>query len=347
MPTAAELLEGEVLDGGWEVVEELEPPPQATGGRFSVGYLVESEDGRNGYLKALDFSEAFQAADPARQIELVTERFNFERDVLEKCRARGMTRVVLALAEGKTEIPNATKGPKIVQYLIFELADGDVRTNLDDGDRYELTWIFRALHDIAVGLNQLHTAGIAHQDLKPSNVLVFQDEEARKLADFGRAAYRDHDPPHQDLTVAGDRSYAPPELLYGHVDPEWDRRRFGCDAYLLGSMAVFFFTGQGMTALLNAELAPEHRWRPWNGPYEEVLPYVREAFNSVMSMVESRMTEKLATDLMPSIRYLCDPDPDRRGHPRNHGRGANQYGLQRFVTRFDLLANRAYAGYYG
>ena len=44
----------------------------------------------------------------------------------------------------------------------------------------------RTLHHIAVGLQQLHGEGIAHQDLKPSNVLFFETFGA-KLADLGCA----------------------------------------------------------------------------------------------------------------------------------------------------------------
>ena len=43
--SAAYNLEGRMLDGGWKVVRLLVRPLGATGGNFSVGYLVESADG--------------------------------------------------------------------------------------------------------------------------------------------------------------------------------------------------------------------------------------------------------------------------------------------------------------
>ena len=79
--------------------------------------------------------------------------------------------------------------------------------------------VSRSLHHIAVGLQQIHGQGIAHQDLKPSNVLVFNGNNS-KIGDFGRSAYKGHIPPHENNNVAGDLTYAPPELLYGYVDPD-------------------------------------------------------------------------------------------------------------------------------
>src|ERR687892_267014 len=59
---------------------------------------------------------------------------------------------------------------------------------------------------------------------KPSNVLLFDGDES-KLGDLGRAAAQGYEPPHEDSYIAGDQTYAPPELLYHHMDPEWSRRR--------------------------------------------------------------------------------------------------------------------------
>jgi hypothetical protein len=49
----AKCLKGLTLDGGWEVIDMVKVPPHATGGCFSVGYLVEDGSGKQGYLKAL------------------------------------------------------------------------------------------------------------------------------------------------------------------------------------------------------------------------------------------------------------------------------------------------------
>src|SRR5688500_2118674 len=85
---------GAKLAGGWTVTKKLERPPNATGGQFSAGYEVENEDGRRGFLKALDFSAAFDNPDPARELQAMTTAFNFERDLLERCKAKRLDKVV-------------------------------------------------------------------------------------------------------------------------------------------------------------------------------------------------------------------------------------------------------------
>ena len=102
--TPAELLLGKTLDEGWRVIEKLPLLPTATGGIFSVGYVVQALDGTRGFLKALDFTKAIGATDPAEAMKSVTAAFLFERDVLERCKNSRMDRVVLAIAEGKTNV---------------------------------------------------------------------------------------------------------------------------------------------------------------------------------------------------------------------------------------------------
>ena len=54
-------LKGLDLDDGWTVVEAVKRKPNATGGCFSVGYLVARENGDRGFMKALDYTWAFRA----------------------------------------------------------------------------------------------------------------------------------------------------------------------------------------------------------------------------------------------------------------------------------------------
>lgn len=335
--TPAQQLEGKVLDGGWVVGKMVDISPGTTGGHFSSGYLVESRNGRKAFLKALDYSKALRSADPARALQSLTEAFNFERDMLEMCKDRRLDRVVRSITSGKAEVGGAQGG--VVQYLIFELADNDVRKHLDTSARFDLAWALRSLHHMATGLLQLHRIGIAHQDLKPSNVLIF--DKTSKVSDLGSAAHSGFIPT-EDLTIPGDDSYAPPELLYKYCHPEWNVRRFGCDAYLLGSMAVFFFTRMSMTSLIVAEMHEQHKWYNWTGTYKEVLPYVREAFGVALQHISGQVPPQLRGEVVEIIRQLCEPDPDLRGHPRGRTRGP--LTLERYVSKFNVLASKAEGG---
>ena len=208
-----ELLEGIALKNEWKAVKRLERSESSSGGAFSCGYLAERSNGEHGYLKALDFfSRLSEKEDPARILAPLLDAFNFERDLLNKCRNSRLSRVVTALDDGSVTVPNLPP-PATVQYIIFELAEGDIRKQMEKADQLDTAWVLRSLHHLALGLQQLHSMNVAHQDLKPSNTLLFDDLKTSKLADLGRAAAKGIEPPHYDFPVAGDWSYAPLELL--------------------------------------------------------------------------------------------------------------------------------------
>lgn len=337
-PSAAERLSGLSLDGGWIVQEALPRPVGTTGGMFSVGYRVIDSQGGRAFLKALDYSAALASPDPARELQALTSAYNFERDLLRQCRDKRMTRIVRVVADGSVTV--GANAADRVQYLIFELAEADARRLLATANAFDLAWALRALHHAATGLQQLHGAGIAHQDLKPSNLLVFTDQSA-KLADLGCAAVRGGGAPRESLRVPGDLGYAPPELLYGYESPDWNCRRQGCDLYLLGSMLGFFVSGIGVTAAINARLADGHRWQSWGGEYSDVLPYVKAAFADVLREFAASLSSELRDELRLTLAELCEPDPEVRGLPSQALGRRNRYSVARYVSRFDYLAGRA------
>ena len=78
-------------------------------------------------------------------------------------------------------------------------------------------------------------------------------------------------------------------------------------------------------------------------PYAEVLPYLREAFTATLEVVRSDIESHgahLTNELTGMVAELCDPDPLRRGHPRERRPGGNPYSLERYVSRLNLLAER-------
>jgi len=172
---AADHLLGLDLVRGWRVVKKIERGVLATGGNFCVGYLVEHEDGRLGFCKALNLARALTFPDPATLLEQLTTAYNFECSLLGKCAAGRMSRVVLAIDQGVVRVPRFALPS--VNYIIFEWADGgDIRSVLNTATNLDVAARLRCMHHVATGLRQLHGSQIAHQDLKPSNVLVFQNE---------------------------------------------------------------------------------------------------------------------------------------------------------------------------
>lgn len=332
----ARMLEGKDLEGGWTVVRRLDKKPNATGGHFSTGYEVVNKDGRRGFLKALDYQAAFQASDTARALNALTMGYNFERDLCLKCGRNDLKNVVHAIASGELTA-NPLEPYSKVSYLIFEMADGDIRSHLDAAETFDAAFLLRTLHHVAVGLNQLHRVNVAHQDLKPSNVLVFKSDDVSKIADLGRAWSEGMPAPHDAFQVAGDLSYAPPELRFGYVDPDQKRRRFGSDLYHLGSLATFLFTRVHMNGLLLKNLTGMSIPHSF-GSYSDALPYYKAAFGQAVEEFSMQTPELVRTDLAAIVSQLCEPDPVQRGHPEN--RKTDQFSLERYISWFKYLAHR-------
>lgn len=338
MPGPASKLVGLRLDGDW-TVEAPFNHASSTGGNFSHGYIVRHDDGRTAFLKALDYSRALRAPDRPAALAALTSAYVFERNVLQTCKNEKMHKVVQPLAFGNVLVDHSDIGT--VDYLILEKAESDIRSHLDAGAKFDLAWKLRSLHHIAVGIEQLHFAKIAHQDLKPSNALVFSDS-GTKIGDLGSASVRGTASPRDNMNFAGDPQYAPPELLYGFAHPDWMNRRFGCDAYLLGSMIVFMFTGLSATGLLLSKLPPQHHHRMWQGTYQEVLPYLQNGFVLALDEMENALsTVPIRGEIKTIVNYLCHPDIALRGHPKNRSGLTSQYSVLRFVTELNVLAKSA------
>lgn len=343
----AEALLGTDLENGWHVCERVARPCDATGGTFSVPYVVErghKSERERAFLKALDFTSIMEARLPlVDALQNATNAYAFERDLVLRCSGRRMSNVVRALDAGEVDIDVATVDPKYtlltrVPYLIFEAADGDVRAMMERRtSSFESALAFRILHGVANGIRQLHEADIAHQDLKPSNVMTFSN--VAKVGDLGRASPADGGP-FDHLEIAGDYTYAPPELLYHEIHPDDRVRRRATDLYHLGSLAVFFFAGAGLTTLIEAKLHEAFHWRTWPRDYRNALPYVRDAFDRVIVNLAPRLPGVVRGDFVRVVRELADPDPLQRGSPSS-GSGTRRYFLDRYVSAFDLLARRS------
>lgn len=342
--SAAQSLENITLKSGWKVLNKVEKKPFSSGGFFSVCYLVE-KDGKTAFLKALDFIAFFQLNGGTKNIidvvKEMTEAFVFERDILQMCKDKNLTKVSTIIDSGEENltghlIPN-------VPYLIFELAEGDVRAKLNFSKNLDNAWKLHSLRDIAVGLQQLHSVEISHQDLKPSNVFVYNDKVS-KIGDLGRSLCKDYNAPHSTGVFTGDINYAPPEFLYNYYEADWNKRVFSTDMFLFGSMVVFYFTGVTMNNLIFEAIDENFRWNKWRGSFDDVKPYLLDAFTNSMEKFETTIPDgNLKKDLRLLVERLCYPFPDKRGHPKNNNETyiGNPYSFERFISNIDLLYKRA------
>jgi serine/threonine protein kinase len=315
-----------------------------TGAFFSVGYQVEDATGRRAYLKALNFEAALRSPDPARAMLAVTEQFTFEVDLLEFCKGKKLSRVVRAVDHGTLSLGQSASD--VVQFIVFEPADGDLRRLISGFEEIDMAWAVSIVHQAAVGLSQLHGQGIAHQDVKPSNILSFGGKVDAKLADLGCASRSGYRSPRDAATIPGARQYAAPELMYGQLDGDWRVRRFAPDLYQLGSLICFLFTGHTMSALLLARLPAGFRPVGYGGTYagtfSDAKIFVEQAYTESMDFVRDAFTDgEICVEMCEIMKALCHPDPAQRGYGGRGRQGAQKYSLEPFVSRLGVLQAKA------
>lgn len=340
---AAHSLLGRTLKNNWIVTEKIKPEDGATGGFFSVCYIVENKN-EKAFLKALNFNAFFQMFPGQSVVKILQEQtnaFEFEKNLLLRCKNNRLSKVSLILDEGE-EIVDGFAIPN-VPYLIFEIAEGDIRSNIKFSNNSDLAWKIKSLHDIAVGLNQLQMVGIGHQDLKPSNVLLYENAVISKIGDLGRSLCSNIKAPHDDgISFTGQMNYSPPEFLYNYIQPDWNQRVNSTDMYLFGSLIAYYFLGMNMTALIYKHLDPRFRWTVFRGTFSQVQDYLKDAYFKAIDEIYSSLPNKdFSSDLIEIIKYCCYPIPEERGHKQSIKENGNQFNFRRAISKLDLIKRRA------
>jgi hypothetical protein len=67
------------------------------------------------------------------------------------------------------------------------------------------------------------------------------------------------------------------------------------------------------------------------------------AFHTTVEDFKSALPEELRADLVPVFQLLCHPDPSKRVF---RDVAMNRNALEKYLSKFDLLASRAEAGKY-
>jgi serine/threonine-protein kinase len=187
-------------------------------------FLIETELGSGG------FGRVYLAKDLNLQRDVALKLF-VDRSARPQAEARAVARV---------------RHPNVVRVFgLFEHAEHTVLVSehvpgasldqrLAADDRPSLPVLFAVLDQILAGLEAIHAVGILHGDLKPANVVVDADWNA-KLIDFGLARVPgETDPSPQALTPA----YAAPERITGELGGA------ASDLYAFGILAFELATGR-------------------------------------------------------------------------------------------------------
>lgn len=333
---------GYTFQSGWKVVKIHTSAGSQTGGVYSMCFDVEKSN-QVCFMKALDFKQYISRnvkdnTDPISCLKTMIDQFQYERNLSEICKEGKVRKVVYVIDSGQEYVETFNM---LVPYLVFEMADDDIHHMLDICERLEFSWKMKSLHDVAVGMYNLHKVGITHQDIKPSNILQFQDET--KIGDLGCSSCETLDSPYKEKLFTGDHNYSPPERSYNWPIEDVTKQKYLTDCYLLGSLIVFYITGMSMNGLLYKHLPKSYLPDSYMGDMAQIRTYLNHAFVSAMEEIKSSIPNiRLRERLLQTIEYLCSPLPEYRGHPKNlnspHG---NPYNLERFISMLDLMRREA------
>jgi len=120
-------------------------------------------------------------------------------------------------------------------YLVMELVTGqDFSLRLAREKRIEERVVLKMALDVAEGLSALHREKLVHGDIKPANIVLDRDGNA-KLVDFGLCGMRRRD---SSGALVGTPDYIAPELLRGAEDTH------SSDLYSLGATMYYLLAGR-------------------------------------------------------------------------------------------------------
>jgi len=330
---------GTKLDNEWIIVSVYGERDDATEpSTHARGFVAKKEDGDLAFVKILELTLDPELSGKEALLDLKTRiaQFVYEEELLIKCQDKKIGRVVRHIQSGKIQ----SGENQTVEYLMFELAKQDLGKHCGPEAEIDTESILTILHQVCVALETMHFYRITHQNLIPNAVSVFDDQNA-KLGDLGRAHDRSSARPGQDGYLScRDPVYAPLEQLYQMEIEDLKVRQLAADLYFFGSLIAFVFTGVNITALTCSHLQKEHHYQEWGGTYEDVRPYLFEAWEAAIEELDDSLDESISKEMCNLVRYLTHPNPRERGYPGEKVKSEGQFGLRRFSSRIDAMKKR-------
>jgi serine/threonine protein kinase len=128
---------------------------------------------------------------------------NFQNEAIALDRVRHPN-VVSRLGHGTARDLRGT----VFHYLVLEYLSGGDLARLCRQKNINILQALKYIEQVCAGLGHAHKNGVIHRDIKPQNLLLTEDRETVKIADFGVARFSASDSP---ITRVGTNIYAPPE----------------------------------------------------------------------------------------------------------------------------------------
>lgn len=175
-------------------------------------------------------------------------------------------------------------------FIISKFVSGQ---NIDDFFRTfpfgpeKIEKICHAIYQVLDALDYLHSKGVVHKDIKPSNIMV-EDGNNVRLMDLGIASsYCD---PRQNMGFSGTPQYSAPEQIMGKGDSMSSAVSPATDIYALGITVYELITGTNPYDFDSIKESVRHQ-------IEDPLPMDARVPSSLMAVLSK------ATAKRPSDRY--------------------------------------------
>lgn len=345
-------LEGKVI-GGWTVGARI-ASADATA-KYALFHQVR-KDNVEAIMKVLNYDKCLNATflDGARdQNELLareTGAFHFETDLAQECAVSHMGNVIRYLDSGELKLDNYVV--KNVSYIVYELSEGKIGDFLKFSSKTDfvvdlgmLIDKLKSLHQVTKGVKQLHTKLIAHHNITPQSIEVFDKNTLTKISGLQKSRTRQAllNSPVSAKLFDGDYTFAPPEALFNYKLSEEMSTYYQIDTYMLGNLIVYYLSSMNITTLINRKCpCTLMSWASKGAEYKQVLPDIMKAFNeSLDDIAASISVDELRAPIVEIIEGLCHPDPEKRGYPGGFKRPLDNADLQRVLTKLDVLYRKA------
>jgi tetratricopeptide (TPR) repeat protein/predicted Ser/Thr protein kinase len=306
---APHLLLGKPPDqiGPYQVLREL-----GSGGMGVVYLALQERPRRKVALKLLQRSSLRGEAEA---------RFKLEAELLGRLQHPGIAQVFESGSLGDDD-----NSPR---YIAMEYVEGTVLNAYAEGQNLDVESRIRLLEDIAAAVHHAHLRSVVHRDLKPDNILVGRDGQA-KVIDFGVARFLDHEQTLQTQTgqIIGTLSYMSPEQVQGRldeIDATSDVYALGVVSYeLLSGSLPFSFQGcsigQVAQKICEGRCPPMSKWNPnLRGDLDQIVA-------KAMAVEASRRYESAAA-FAADLRRFLEHEPVTARAP------SAVYYARRFVRR--------------
>ena len=344
-------LVGKTIDG-WYVNSEIQSTD--TTSKYSLFYEVSNGSG-SAIMKVLNYELCHNgpldgAKDQDSLISRESGAFHFESELARECTDYHMGNVIRYLGSGNVKLDDYVV--KNVSYIVYELSEGKIGDFLNFSSKTDFTVDLgmlidnlRSLHQVTKGVKQLHTHLIAHRNITPHSVEIFEKNTITKVGGLqkSRNLQAINDTPFTTKLFDGDYTYAPPEAIFNYKISEDMSTYYQIDTYMLGNLIVYYLSSMNMTTLINRKCPSTlFDWASKGAEYKQVLPDIMKAFYESLDEIGAAIcADELRGPIIEIIEGLCNPDPEKRGYPSGFNKVRTNTDLQRLLTRLDILYQKA------